>query len=313
MKNSRPQLLTLAALAAAVILLLLSARGGISQPGAEVLFRFRLFRSLLGFLVGGSLALSGEVFQAVFRNPLADPYILGISSGAAVGAAAVFVFVPAGLLFLCVPAGALAGALATLGAVLVISGNARSADRLLLSGVVTGIIVSSLLIYLVSISDSVQLAGVTWWILGDLQGGSPGLVGALGGLAAAALIAGRFFANELNALAVGDEEAAVRGVPVRKMRLVFVILASLLASSGVAAAGIIGFVGLVMPHIVRLLAGSDHRRILLPVFLAGGCFLQLCDLLSALLSGTKEMPVGVISSCTGGVLFLVLLSRGRRP
>ena len=311
MKNDRSRLLTLAAFSAAVILLILSARGGIRQPGAEVLFRFRLFRSLLGFLVGGSLALSGAVFQAVFRNPLADPYILGISSGAAVGAAAVFVFVPAGLLFLCVPAGALAGALATLGAVLVISGNARSTDRLLLSGVVTGIIVSSLLIYLVSISDSVQLAGVTWWILGDLQGGSPALLWALGGLAAAALISERFFANELNALAVGDEEAAVRGVSVRKMRLFFVILASLLASSSVAAAGIIGFVGLVMPHIVRLLAGSDHRRILLPVFLAGGCFLQLCDLLSALLSGTREMPVGVVSSCAGGILFLFLLSRRR--
>jgi len=311
MKCDRARLLTAAALAAAVLLLLLSARGGIRQPGAEVLFRFRLFRSLLGFLVGGSLALSGALFQAVFRNPLADPYILGISSGAAVGAAAAFVFVPAGLLFLCVPAGAFAGALATLGAVLVISGNARSADRLLLSGVVTGIVVSSLLIYLVSISDSAQLAGVTWWILGDLQGASPVLLGALGGLAVCALVSSRFFANELNALAVGDEEAALRGVPVKKMRLFFVISASLLASSCVAAAGVIGFAGLVMPHIVRLLAGSDHRRILLPAFLAGGCFLQLCDLLSVLFSGAKEMPVGVVSSCAGGMLFLFLLSRRR--
>ncbi|MBQ9502976.1 MAG: iron ABC transporter permease [Lentisphaeria bacterium] len=311
MKYGRARILTAAALAAVVILLLLSARGGIFRPGAEVLFRFRLFRSLLGFLVGGSLALSGTVFQAVFRNPLADPYILGISSGAAVGAAAVFVFVPASLLFLCVPAGAFAGALATLAAVLVISGSARSTDRLLLSGVVTGIVVSSMLIYLVSISDSVQLAGVTWWILGDLQGGSPALLCVLGALAAAALLSTRFFANELNALAVGDEAAAVRGVPVRKMRLFFVMLASLLASSCVAAAGIIGFAGLVMPHIVRLLAGSDHRRILLPAFLAGGCFLQLCDLLSVLFSGAKEMPVGVVSSCAGGILFLFLLSRRR--
>jgi len=311
MKCDRARLLTAGALAAAVILLILSARGGIRQPGAEVLFRFRLFRSLLGFLVGGSLALSGTVFQAVFRNPLADPYILGISSGAAVGAAAAFVFVPAALLFLCVPAGAFAGALATLGAVLVISGNARSTDRLLLSGVVTGIVVSSLLIYLVSVSDSAQLAGVTWWILGDLQGGTPVMLGALGGLAVCALVSARFFANELNALAVGDEEAALRGVSVRKMRLFFVILASLPASSCVAAAGVIGFAGLVMPHIVRLLAGSDHRRILLPAFLAGGCFLQLCDLLSVLLSGAKEMPVGVVSSCAGGMLFLFLLSRRR--
>ena len=201
---------------------------------------------------------------------------------------------------------------ATLAAVLVISGNARSTDRLLLSGVVTGIVVSSLLIYLVSISDSAQLAGVTWWILGDLQGGTPAILGALGVLAVCALVAARFFANELNALAVGDEEAALRGVSVRKMRLLFVILASFLASSCVAAAGVIGFAGLVMPHIVRLLAGSDHRRILPAAFLAGGCFLQFCDLLSVLLSGAKEMPVGVVSSCAGGVLFLFLLSRRGR-
>lgn len=312
MKKLSCRALTAAALLAAGILLLASARGGLEGPGAEVLFRFRLFRSLLGFLVGGSLALSGAIFQAVFRNPLADPYILGISSGAAAGAAAVFVFVPAGLLFLCVPAGALAGALATLGAVLVISGGGRSADRLLLSGVVTGIVVSSLLIYLISLSDSSQLAGVTWWILGDLQGATPALLAALGGLAAAILAAVQFFANELNALAVGDEAAMTRGVAVRKARLFFVVAASLLASSCVAAAGIIGFAGLVVPHIVRLLAGSDHRRILLAVFLAGGCFLQLCDLTAVALSGAKETPVGVVCSCAGGILFLVLLAKRRR-
>ena len=308
MRKISCRLLTAAALLAAAILLLASARGGLEGPGADVLLRFRLFRSLLGFLVGGSLALSGAIFQAVFRNPLADPYILGISSGAA----AVFVFVPAGLLFLCVPAGALAGALATLGAVLVISGGGRSADRLLLSGVVTGIVVSSLLIYLISLSDSSQLAGVTWWILGDLQGATPALLAALAGLAAGILAAVQFFSNELNALAVGDEAAMTRGVAVRKARLFFVIAASLLASSCVAAAGIIGFAGLVVPHIVRLLAGSDHRRILPAVFLSGGCFLQLCDLTAVALSGAKETPVGVVCSCAGGILFLVLLAKRRR-
>ena len=136
----------------------------------------------------------------------------------------------------------------------------------------------------------------------------------MGGLmiAAGILAAVQFFANELNALAVGDEAAMTRGVAVRKARLFFVIAASLLASSCVAAAGIIGFAGLVVPHIVRLLAGSDHRRILPAVFLSGGCFLQLCDLTAVALSGAKETPVGVVCSCAGGILFLVLLAKRRR-
>lgn len=296
--------------AASLVLLVLPLCAGEGTSVSDPLFKFKLFRGLLGFLTGGALALSGMIFQALFRNPLADPYILGVSSGAAAGAAAMFITGAAELLFILVPAGAFAGALLTLGAVLLISGGARStADRLLLSGVIAGIILSSVLIYMISISDSEQLAGVTWWILGDLQGGTPFTTGSLALLSLLVLTGVRYFANDLNALALGEEAAALLGTDVRRMRLFFVICASLLASSSTAAAGVIGFAGLIVPHAVRLVLGSDQRKILLPVFFAGGCFLQLCDLIASALSGTREMPVGVVSSCLGGSIFLYLLAR----
>ena len=284
-----------------------------SLTQGKTLFMFRLFRGLTALVTGGALAVSGLIFQTVFRNPLADPYILGISSGAAAGAAAVFVFFPPALLLFFVPAGALAGALATLAFVLFISHCGKdSSDKLLLSGVVTGVIVSSLLIYLISVSDSQQLAGVTWWTLGDLQGSSGTAIALLGSAGMAVLFLLRFYANELNLLALGEETAAVRGVPVRQIRLLFVIAASLLAAGCVALAGIIGFAGLVVPHIVRLLAGSDLRKSALLTYPAGGCFLLLCDRTASALSDVREMPVGVVSSCLGGGLFLFLLMRQKR-
>jgi iron complex transport system permease protein len=275
------------------------------------LFYFYLFRDMLAFLVGSALALSGAVFQGIFRNPLADPYILGISSGAAVGAAAVFVLAPAVLLAVLVPAGALSGALAALALVLLISGSG-STEKLLLSGVVTGVIVSSVLICLVSFSNSEQLAGVTWWILGDLQGGNIYSCSLLAAVDLSCLVLFRFFANDLNALALGDDDAALRGVPVRKVRFMFVFASSLLASLCVSLAGIIGFAGLIVPHITRLSVGSDHRKNLLPVFFSGGIFLLICDLIARLLSVTREIPVGVVTSCIGGGIFLYLLARSNR-
>ena len=251
------------------------------------------------------------IFQGIFRNPLADPYILGISSGAAVGASAVFVFAPAVLMAVLVPAGALAGALATLVLVLLINGSGNT-EKLLLSGVVTGVIVSSVLICLVSFSNSEQLAGVTWWILGDLQGGNIFSCSFLAVTNLICLVLFRYFANDLNVLALGDDEAALRGVPVRKVRFMFVFASSWLASLCVSLAGIIGFVGLIIPHIVRLLTGSDHRKNLLSVFLSGGIFLMICDMTAKQLSVTREIPVGVVTSCIGGGIFLYLLSRNNQ-
>ena len=279
----------------------------------DPLFSFLLHRGIMAFLIGGALALSGLIFQGIFRNPLADPYILGISSGAAVGAAAVFVFAPVLLLVILVPAGAFAGALATLAAVLFISGTGNSStERLLLSGVVTGVIVSSILICLVTLSNAEQLAGVTWWMLGDLQGGNAVSIGVLFLICVLMLCVFRYFANDLNVLSLGDDEAALRGVHVRKIRLLFVLGGAFLSSICVALAGIIGFVGLIVPHIIRLLNGSDHRKNLLLTFTAGGFFLQLCDLAALWLSGTREIPVGVTSSCIGGGIFLFLLARNNR-
>lgn len=292
-------------------LLLLYAQTAGRTPD-DAIFYFCLFRGLLGFFTGGCLALSGLIFQAVFRNPLADPYIMGVSSGAATGAALAFICGSGELLFCLVPAGAFCGALATLGLVILIAGRTRgSSQDLLLSGVITGIIISSCLIYLISVSDSEQLAGVTWWILGDLQGGSLNSISALAVLALSTLAFLRFFANDLNTLALGDEIALTRGVSVRKMQLVFIVAATLLAAGSVSLAGIIGFTGLAVPHAIRMLFGSDHRKILLPAFLAGGGFLQLCDFAAAMLSGVREMPVGVTTACIGGLLFLHLLAKQR--
>jgi len=281
--------------------------------GLHPVLELRLVRVTAALVIGGALALSGMVFQAVLRNPLAEPFTLGLSGGAAVGATLAYILGLRALSLYAVPFAALAGALVVLSLVLLVSrGGNWGVESLLLSGVIAGTICSSLLMFLLSFAQQSELAGVTWWMLGDLQGVDPDLLWPVAVYTIIALIVLRVLAGDLNVLSLGDEEAFYLGVNPRRLVIFMILIASLLAASTVCLAGIISFCGLIIPHIVRRLYGCDHRRILFTGFLWGGGFLILCDLLSRVVFREREIPIGVLTSLLGGVVFLMILKR-RRP
>lgn len=276
------------------------------------IFFLRLVRITGAFIIGASLTLSGATFQAVLRNPLAEPFTLGISGGASVGAALSFLTRIHTYHSLMTVACAFAGALITLGFVLCLSrGGRKSKESLLLSGVITGTICSSILMYLFSVIHIDELASITWWLLGDLQGIDPYLLLPAGGLLILMTVILRICAPALNLLSLGDSRAWNGGVDPGKITLLSVICASLLAAMTISMAGVISFCGLIVPHIIRRILGCDHKRITLPLFLSGGGFLMFCDILSRILHPAKEIPIGVITSLIGGTLFLWIVNRRR--
>ena len=276
----------------------------------DPIFVLRLMRQLTALTVGASLAVSGAVFQTVLRNPLAEPFTLGISGGSGVGAALAIVLHLNALSFLSVPLCALFGALCALGLVLFGAGRRRDGgESILLGGVIVGTICGSVLMYILSVADNDQLAGVTWWMLGDLQAADPRLLASCALCLAASLLLLRAFSGELNALAFGDAASWNFGGDPAVVRRLLIVIASLLAAGTVALAGMIGFVGLMIPHAVRRFRGCDHRRLLPVLAVTGGVFLMLCDLLSRVFYVNRELPIGVITSAVGGTLFMYLLKR----
>jgi iron complex transport system permease protein len=268
----------------------------------------RLYRMLAAMFIGGALSLSGMVFQAVLRNPLAEPYTLGVSAGAGVGAAACFITGAHALTVYAVPFFALAGAVITLLLVLFIS-KAGGSEKLLLSGVIAGTICSSVLMFLLSVANSDEVAAASWWLLGDLQSVNERLLFPMIAVTLGLLLYLRWSANELDLLALGEKEAFFLGVNVKHKRLMLVLCASTLAASSVALAGAVGFCGLIVPHAVRRLYGSSHRKNVFPMFIWGAVFLMVCDILSRIILKGQELPVGVVTSITGGPVFLWLLNR----
>ncbi len=305
-----------------IVLLLLSIVCGIMISGdwqcglpAGVLLDFRCNRIFAALLVGGSLSLAGMLFQQIFANVLVSPYTLGISSGASVGCALVFLL---GLQHLVwsVNIGAFAGAVLTLLLVLMISGGGRgSGNRLLLSGVIVATVISSLLVYIISVADVRELAGISFWMLGDLQAvNRQALVFAA--VAAVIFIAvARYLANDLNAMALGDEWALSLGVRVRMVRVVILVVSALMVSVCVSLAGVIGFVGLIVPHSVRIMLKNNIRETLIWHFLAGSLFLTVCDFFCCRIDPVRQIPVGVITSFAGGICFCILLNlyRSKTP
>lgn len=279
----------------------------------QPIIELRLYRMLAALIIGASLSLSGMTFQAVLRNPLAEPFTLGISGGAGVGAALAFILGLKAMGVLMLPLCAFCGAGVTLAAVLLISrGGGRGTESLLLSGVIAGTIAGSILMYLLSIAQMEELSSVTWWMLGDLQSVDPDLLLPGGILLAASVIFLRYLAGDLNALSLGRSEAWNLGTDSRRQSFVMVVIASLLASATVAMAGTIGFCGLIIPHIIRRIFGCDHRKNVLLICFSGAAFLMLCDILSRVIYPEREIPIGVITSLIGGPLFLWLINRRRR-
>lgn len=279
-----------------------------------IILSLRLPRVLLAMTVGASLGVAGGAFQGLFRNPMADPYVIGVSSGAALGAAIAITAHPAvSLLGLgSVPLAAFAGAMAAVLAVYSIArvGREVPVGNLLLSGVAVGALLSAL-VSMVIVFSRRHLDEIVYWLMGSLAGrGWTHLGAALPYLVVGSAVL-LFLARDLNALLLGEEEAAHLGVPVERTKRVILAAASLLTAAAVATCGVVGFVGLIIPHIVRLVVGPDHR-VLLPVSaVAGSLLLVAADLIARTAVRPAELPVGVVTAVIGGPFFLYLLRRSR--
>jgi iron complex transport system permease protein len=269
-----------------------------------IVWELRLPRALAAFGAGIVLALAGVLMQALLRNPLADPYVLGVSGGAAVGALGLMLAGAAGL---AVDAGAAIGAF---GAMLLVFAVAHGAGgwtttRLLLTGVVVAAGCGAIVSLLLSLSDG--LRGMLFWLLGDF--GYVSTPWWLLALALAAIPACLLAARPLDALARGELQARLLGVPVRGLRIGIYVAASLLTAAAVTTAGSIGFVGLVTPHLVRLVIGSSHRAVIPAAALAGGTLLVVADLLARTVVAPRQLPVGALTALIGVPLFLWLMHR----
>jgi len=287
-------------------------------PAADIaiVMQLRLPRAIVAALVGGALATSGAVLQALLRNPLADPYILGVSGGAAVGAAvamALGAVLGAGWL---VPLAAFAGALVAIVLVFRIAvGSGRALDTrvLLLAGVVAGAFFNALILLFLTLTGAGAFRSALFWLMGSLSAASWPQALLLAIYLAPATVALLLLARPLDLLALGEEPALYLGVRVERVKAAAYVVASLAVAASVATCGAIGFVGLVVPHALRLLWGSGHRLLLPASFLAGAAFLLLADTAARTVAGAQELPVGVITALVGVPVFAVLLTRRRGP
>jgi len=281
---------------------------------AQIFFIARLPRVLAAALVGSALASAGVVFQAMLRNPLATPFTLGVSAGASLGAMLVIIFggaVVAGSI-VSVPAASLAGA--ALAASLVYwlatrQGHAMSTSVLLLAGVTLNSFFSALIMFVQYIADFAQVYRAARWLMGDLDVGGFDTLATAAPLIAVSFVLFARLPSSLNLLSLGPDAAAARGVDVSRAHRLAFFSASLATSAAVSLAGPIGFVGIVVPHLVRLLVGVDHRIVLPAAALFGATFLVICDLAARTLMAPVEVPVGVVTAIVGGPFFLWLLVR----
>jgi iron complex transport system permease protein len=300
---------------------LLDLLPGGAEPGpAErtILFEVRLPRVLLAAVLGGALTVAGVVFQALLRNPLADPYVLGVSGGASIGGVAALMTGLGGgsaiLWGLGVPVSAFAGAL---GALLLIEWVATVDGRLtvytvLLTGAIFNAFSAALIYFLQSIASLEQLHGIVFYLMGRVPSLGRGMLAVISIAVVATVVALLTMSRDYNSLALGEEGAHYLGVDVERVKRRTFVLGSLLTALAVSVAGMIGFVGLVVPHLLRLILGPDHRLLLPAGFLGGASFLVLADLLSRLLLAPNELPVGVVTALVGGPFFLYLLRRRSR-
>jgi iron complex transport system permease protein len=281
-------------------------------PAADIVLRVRLPRVLLGALVGACLAVSGVLFQAMLRNPLADPYVLGVSGGAALGGILVLSLGSAvGLGYEAVPPAAFAGCLITTALLYAIAGaNARvSTTSLLLTGVVFNAFASAAIVFLASMAGLTEGASIFLWLIGSLSSIRTEVTGWVAMFLVLGLGATFPLARSLNLSALGGESAEQLGVDIDRQRRVVLIASSLMVGAAVSVAGMIGFVGLIIPHLLRLILGPDHRLLIPASAFGGAAFLVICDSIARTILNGRELPVGAITALAGGPLFLWLLRR----
>ncbi|MDE2655305.1 MAG: iron ABC transporter permease [Gemmatimonadota bacterium] len=296
---------------------LLRALSGDADPTARaILLQLRLPRAALAALIGAALGITGCTFQALLRNPLAEPYVLGISGGAAVGAVAVLVTGLGVALPWMLPAGAFLGAVAAMMLVLEVARRASPARMdtrvLILSGVIIGAFFNAIILLMLTLADVESFRSAIFWMMGNLTGAEWASTGLLAVLLVPGALVLLSLARAFNLLSRGEEVAHYLGASVHRVKLTAYLAASLMVGAAVAAGGVIGFVGLIVPHAVRLAWGNDHRLLLPASALAGSAFLLLADTVARLVVAPAELPTGVVTAVVGVPLFVVLLMRGGR-
>ena len=290
------------------------APGTGGDASTDIILRVRLPRLILGLLVGAALATAGVIFQALLRNPLADPYVLGVSGGAALAGIAVLAL--GGLLGIStsyVPLAAFAGGLFATALLYWVSGGpGRSgATGLLLTGVVFNAFASAGIVFLASIAGFFDGSRIFLWLIGHLSAVEIDAAGLVAVSVAIGFTVAWALSRSLNLIALGDETAAQLGVPVDAHRRLLLLSTSLMVGAAVAVSGLIGFVGLIVPHALRLVIGSDHRLLIPAAALTGAGFLVLSDTLARTLLDGRELPVGAVTALIGGPLFIFLLRRAQ--
>jgi iron complex transport system permease protein len=316
-KTPRLKICLLAILLAAVVLWSMG-RGSMDvslmdlfRPENQPLLSLRFFRVMLAVLIGAGLGVCGVALQAILRNPLAEPYLLGTSSGAGLGAVLAII---GGLGGLALPFVAFGGAWVSVILVyyLASEGGRIPVPSLILSGVIVAISLSGIMMFLISTSSNQALHGVIWWLLGSLQVYDPRLLFFVAALVISGGILIFILAQDLNAISIGEEEATHLGISVENIKKVLFVITALITGALVSVSGMISFVGLIIPHMMRLIVGPNHKVLVPATFLGGAAFLVLCDTFARTVLSPVEIPIGVVTSLIGAPVFMVLLKRSQR-
>jgi iron complex transport system permease protein len=308
---------------ALVILLIIAVAWGVFAGQAGIpcseIFRdrnrqilsLRLARILLSMVAGSGLAVLGVALQAILKNPLAEPYLLGTSSGAGLGAVVAIV---AGLSSIYTPFAAFLGTLLSIFLVYAIGrrGNKVPVQSMILAGVIVSMAFSALIAFLVSISGNAALNGIMWWLWGSMQVYDIKLLFIVTGLVLIGIGTIYFFSQDLNAITIGEEEARHLGINIETVKKIIFFATAIVTGSLVSICGVIGFVGLIIPHAARLLVGPNHKVLIPTACLGAACFMIACDTISRTILPPMEIPIGVITTMIGTPIFIILLKRSQR-
>lgn len=300
----------------AAIMLALT-KGSVHLPLSELfskenspIINLRILRILTSIVAGGGLAVSGIALQAILRNGLAEPYLLGTSSGAGLGAVVAIVL---GISTTYLPAAAFLGAILSIVLVynLASQHNRIAQQSLILAGVIVSVASSAIIVFLISISANEALRGMTWWLWGSFQVYDVKLLTLVSLVVTIGITLIYAFAQDLNAISTGEEEAMHLGINIEEAKKILIITTALITASLVCVCGIIGFVGLIIPHMTRLMFGSNHKTLIPLTCISGAIFMVICDTISRTLFPPLEIPIGVITAILGAPLFIALLKKGQ--
>lgn len=314
MSRRTPALLGLTLLVTSSLALGL-ALGSAQDPSSEIILSIRLPRVILGLLVGAALGTAGAMLQALLQNPLADPFVLGISGGAALGGVTALGLGGAiGFAAVSIPIAAFVGALLATALLYWVAGrsNYGTTHALLLTGVIFNAFASSLIVLITSLLDASRITGVFLWLIGSIRHVDPWMIGAVSALLALGLFGGVRDAYALNLISQGEDTALHLGVDVTRVRRRVLLATAGMIGAAVAVSGLVGFVGLIAPHLIRLVCGPDHRTLVPASALLGASLVLVADTLGRTVLAPTELPVGAFTAILGGPLFLLLLRRELR-